>query len=167
MLDLSELWSWSPLLLAPLAGWSLFRLAKYIHYRWLRIPARTLAWLFIAGSSLLVGLFVLVQLGCTRHARIWSPDGTHAVVISFIGQGALGADFANLSIRHGWSPFANRIYQGEAQWDFKNGKLVSPECRWLDNTHLVIRNFNESARCETHAGNIAVFCDDASAAPKR
>jgi hypothetical protein len=103
-LDISELWSSCNFLLAPTVGLIAFHFAKYIHSQRLRIPVRMVTAAFFAVAAGLLMLVALVQLGCSEHARLYSPDGKHVLVISYIGQGALGADYANASVRSRWSP---------------------------------------------------------------
>lgn len=114
---------------------------------------RVLCGYFCAADA----FFAIVQLGCSEHAQIYSPDGKHVLVVSYIGQGALGADYANIFVRPRWSPFAKSIFHGEAQWDFKLKKLASPEIKWIDNSHLVIGYYGD-ATCEGHADNIKIIC---------
>jgi hypothetical protein len=157
LLDISELWASLKFLLLPVFGWILLHVAKHIHRRWLRIPARAIAAVFLATTTALVMFLSLVELGCSKHSQLYSSDGKHVLVISYIGQGALGADYANIFIRSRWSPFAKRIFHGEAQWDFKLNKLTSPEVKWLDNSHLIISKYTD-AMCENHAGNVEINC---------
>jgi hypothetical protein len=156
-MDISELWSWLALLLVPVGGWILFHFAKYIRRRWLRTSARAIASVFLALSFVILMLLVLVELGCSEHSQIYSPDRRRVLVVSYTGQGALGADYASISIRPRWSPFAKRIFSGEAQWDFKLHKLASPELKWLDNSRLSIRYYGD-ATCERRAENIEIIC---------
>jgi hypothetical protein len=102
-------------------------------------------------------LFLLVQVACSEHSHLYSPDGMHVLVVSYVGSGALGADYANISIRPRWSPFAKQIFSGEAAWDFKAKKLASPEFKWLDNSHLVVGHFGEAV-CQGYAEGVRITC---------
>jgi len=115
--------------------------------------------LFSVGTAGAVALLHVVELTCSHHTRFWSPDGTQAVVVSFVGQGALGADNAKLYLRHRWSPLSTLIYNGEAGWDFSHGTLEWPECRWLDKSRLLIRHVGPG-NCEPRAGSVTVLCEE-------
>lgn len=138
-------------------AWVLFHFAKYIHSRWLRITARAATSLFLAIASALLMFLAFVQLSCSKHSQFYSPDRKRVMVISYIGQGALGIDYASIFIRPRWNLFAKRVFHGEAQWDFQLHKLASPEFRWLDNSHLVI-GYDGEAVCEDRAYDIEITC---------
>jgi len=88
---------------------------------------------------LFVMLLAVAEVGCVKHAvPLPSPDGWHVAVLSFSLSGVFDSDFATVSVRHWWSPFARRVYRGPGQWDFKNREPRSPIVRWLDNKHLSI-----------------------------
>lgn len=163
LIDISELWAASRFLSVPAAGWALFYYAKHIQRRWIRISARAVASLTLVLSFVIAVILLLVQLSCAKNSQSYSPDGKYVVVISYIGQGALGADYASIFIRRRWSLDATRIFYGEAQWDFKLDRLGSPELKWPDNTHLLINGYHGQARCESRVDGIQITCVQSTA----
>lgn len=119
-----------------------------------------LTFLFTLSSAALVTLFLLFEIGCARHGKLWSPDGAHVLVISYTASSALDPDYANLYIRRRWSPFADLVYHGVAQWDYKHGELDAPKCRWLDNSRLLIRDYEGNANCKTRVGDVTILCEN-------
>ena len=107
----------------------------------------------------LYALLLLTQTGCAKHARIDSPDGKYALDVSYAGQGALGADYANVVLRSRSSDFELRIFHGEAQWDFNKDVLAWPQIKWIDNSHIAIGPFYGEATCEVRAENIQITCE--------
>lgn len=135
-MDVSEIWPFVKMV-AVLGGIA-FWLARRVSSGWVRIPARVLA----AGTTTvsLVLLLLLAALGqdCSvRAPALWSPDGEHVALLWWGTQGALGPDGAKVSVRPrgGWT--AKLVFRG-AGWAGS-----APEVRWLDNTRLEIRYWDE------------------------
>jgi hypothetical protein len=121
------------------------------------VAARVVASVSFTMTFALLMLFSFVEVGCSKHAQFYSPDGTEVLVVSYVEGGALGADYATVCIRSRWSPFATRVFNGEAAWDFRQNRLASPECKWVDNSHLVIAYYGE-ANCQDFVGHIQIRC---------
>jgi hypothetical protein len=167
-MDISEFLPFLKLLLIPVAGWTIFRVAKRVRRRWLRLPIKMAASAVLVIGAAFLLLLVLFEAACTKHVpAIKSPDGRYVAVLSFAVQGALGDDYANVSVRAWWSPYAESIYSGVGSWDFKNNKAYDPEVRWLDRSHLLIRyrddrTGNEGrggpAVCRGRIGGVEIVC---------
>ena len=113
-------------------------------------------------ALLLLMLLMLVQVACSKNAPLLhSPDGKHIVITSYALQGALGSDYANVTLRRNWIPFAETAYQGTGHWDFSHNKPGYPEVRWLDDSHLSIKYYDDEgdrAVCRDHIGTIRIDC---------
>ena len=72
-------------------------------------------------------------------------------IVRVVGQGALGDDYARVNIRSRFSPFA-QAYSGLGGWDFRNGRLESPELRWVEESVLQIRFSDDRTGKEGRGG---------------
>jgi hypothetical protein len=168
-MDISELWSFCKFLLPLAAACMVYRIARRLHRRWLQVSIKTVASALFVGSVILALLVVLSSAGCTRHAPpISSPDGRHIALLRYALQGALGDDYATVELRSRWTPWAESVYSGLGNWDFKNDKPGDPEVRWLDGTHLLIRYYDDRtgkegrggpATCLKRIGEVQILCD--------
>jgi hypothetical protein len=145
-----------------------FILARRIRGKRKRIVLRLLSSILaIAGIPLLIGA-VILESTCTRRPQaIVSPDGKHIVFNDFVAQGALGDDYATVRVRRAWSPFSETVYSGLGSWDFKENRQTNPEVRWIDNSTLLIRYYDDRrgsegrggpALCENRSGRIRIQC---------
>jgi hypothetical protein len=167
-MDISEFLHFFAWALIPLAGWSIFRVAKRVKRRWLRLPIRVAAsTVLVIGASMLL-LSALFEVGCTKHAPlIKSPGGQYVAVLRYSLSGALGDDYANVSVRPWWCPYAENVYSGLGGWNFKDNKPYDPEVRWLDRSHLLIRYRDDRtandgrggpAVCRGRIRNVEIVC---------
>jgi hypothetical protein len=132
-MDISEIWNNLVFLAAPAVALVLIILAHRIPRKLVRIPA-------YAGSILLflIAGFVLFLDGCelttstARRPGLISPDGKHVVVVRWFLPGAMGGNYAHVSIRSRFSPVATEVESGEG--DPPN----TPDVRWLDNRRILI-----------------------------
>jgi len=163
-MDISDIWPFA-ILAAALAA-VIFFARRFIKPRGLRLS-------IVSIYTILTALVVLIDLAiieaCTKRAPlILSPDHRHVALLSFAFQGALDDDYAVVAIRSRRSPFARNAFNGLGFWDFKNGKPEYPEVRWLDNSHLSIRYYDDRtgkegrgapATCFSQVGDIQVVCE--------
>jgi hypothetical protein len=169
-MDISEALSLAKFFLPLLASWVIFRFAKRIQVRWLRLSVRTFSSVFVTASAVLVLVVSVAWVGCTERASpIYSPDRRHLAVMTYALQGALGDDYANVDVRSRWIPWATNVYSGLGSWDFKRNTPGDPEVRWLDSAHLLIRYYDDRtgnegrggppAKCLSRAGEVQVVCE--------
>ena len=163
-MDISEVWFPLGLLSVPACAWIVCAVAKRIKKGWLRRPIRTMSSAVGVISASIGLVLLLVEAGCTEHVSIQSPDGYHLAVFRYAMQGALGDDYANVSVRRRWNPFAEQVYWGIGSWDFKNNKPSFPEVRWLDASHLLIRYHDRGepdgrSVCGSQPGGVEVVCE--------
>jgi hypothetical protein len=162
-MDISEAIAFSKFLLPVAVSWMIFRIAKRVRYRWLRISIKTVASVFLVCSVFLVLLLMLVSVGCSKRAPpMYSPDGHHVAVRTYIFQGALGYDYATVYLRSRWIPWTKIAYSGVGIWDFSTDKPSDPEVRWLDGTHLSIKYYDHSgaaATCVNRIEEIQIVCE--------
>jgi hypothetical protein len=163
-MDVSDIWWY--LALAVFVAGLIFCVRKLIKDRWVRDLVATIT-LIVTGT--LVLLAFAITAACTKRAPLmYSPDQRHIALLNYAFQGALGDDYANVDVRSRWSLFPRNAYRGLGYWDFKNGKPLYPEVRWLDNTHLSIRFWDDRtgkegrgapATCVSRVGDIQVVCE--------
>jgi len=166
-IDISELWwflAWVFILLLPVLG---IRLSRYLKNAWMRISGTIAASVLMIPASLLFLLLCVAQVGCTKRMTLPSPSGKHIALLEFALQGALGADYANIYVRESWWPVAQRVFQGFGNWS-PNPQGCSPEMRWLDDSHLLIRYWSDMSQggyvtCRQKVGNVQVECQDLAA----
>jgi hypothetical protein len=149
-----------------------FRLARQLRRRPMRIAARLSASVALVFSATVLLLLLLAEVACTKYARpSYSPDRKHVATISYALQGALGDDYAIVLVRSSWYPFADRVYDGLGNWDFKREKPDSPEVQWLDDSRLLIRYRDDRsgtegrggpAACRNQVGKIRILCENLS-----
>jgi hypothetical protein len=162
-MDISEVLSFSKFLLPVAVSWTIFRIAKRVRYRGLRISIKTIASAFLVCSVFLVLLVLMVSGGCSKRAPLmYSPDGRHVVIRTYIFQGALGYDYATVYLRSRWIPWAKIAYSGVGIWDFRTDKPSEPDVRWLDSTHLSIKYYDHqggTATCVNRIEEVQIVCE--------
>lgn len=162
-MDISEILTFSRFLLPPAAFWIIFRVARRIRFRWVRTSIRALALAAFAIALAVVFMLLLVEVGCSEHPpSIPSPDGRHVAILSYTMQGALGDDYASVSVRSRWIPWAHTVYSGVGVWDFKRATPADPEVRWLDDSHLMIRSHyvqRPHTTCLNRVGELRITCE--------
>jgi hypothetical protein len=168
-MDISEAVAFSKFLLPLAVSWMIYRIAKRVRHRGLRISIKTIVSVFFGCSAVLVLLLLLVQAGCSRRVPpIYSPDGRHVALLRYALQGALGDDYATVDLRSRWIPWAETVYSGVGSWDFKNTKPLDPEVRWLDGAHLLIRYYDNGSgeegrgapvTCKNRIGDVQIICE--------
>jgi len=147
--DVSDLWEFMPIVLVgapPVFGMR--------SGGWRRTISAVLA--VPLGIALLLMCFV--QGACVRRALPdYSPDGKTVVFREIFMQGALGADYAKVTVRRWWSPFGELVFSGE-------GDLESPEVQWIGTSRLRIRYWDDGSRtprsvCNSGVGLVVVVCE--------
>lgn len=79
-------------------------------------------------SAVLALLVSVASVGCSRYALpIYSPDGRYLAVRTYALQGALGDDYATVSVLPLWRPWATGVYSGLGSWNFAEKKPDDPE----------------------------------------
>jgi hypothetical protein len=165
-MDISEIWNNLGYIAAPLAALLLFRLARRMPRKWLRISARTgaMALFLIAGLALLIDGYWL--LGRTvRRPAIVSPDGRHIAVARWTGV-LFDENYvaeAHVSIRSRFSPIAKEVFTDQVIARLLSDLPNDPEVRWLDWHRLLIssKKDGEIADCSPKPNlldGIEVFC---------
>jgi hypothetical protein len=167
-MDISEALSVFKFFLPVAASWIVFRLAKRVRWRWLRLSIKAASSaLFVAGAVVLI-LVLIASVGCSRHAPpIYSPDRRHVAVLTYALQGALGDDYANVAVRSRWNPWATNVYTGLGSWDFKKNTPRDPEVRSLDSAHLLIGYYDDRTGKEGRGGAVQVVCKSLTPADPR
>jgi hypothetical protein len=169
-MDIDEIWRILKWIVLPgiIAG-TFLRLARQIRRRSMRIAIRISSSVALAFSATVLLFLLVAEVGCTKYARPnYSPDGKHVATIAYALQDALGADYATVLVRHSWYPFADHAYDGIGSWDFNHEKAASPEVRWLDDSRLLIRYFDDHtgtdgrATCRNQIGKIRILCENLS-----
>jgi hypothetical protein len=162
-MDISEVLAFSKFLLPLAVSWMIFRIAKRVRYRWLRISIKTVASAFLICSVFLVFLLLMVSVGCSKRATpMYSPDGRHVAVRTYMFQGALGYDYATVYLRSRWIPWAKTAYSGVGIWDFSSDKPSEPQVRWLDGMHLLIKYHDHpgaTATCVNRIEEVQIVCE--------
>ena len=162
-MDISEVLAYSELLVPVAASWMVFRLAGRIRFQLLRASIRVLASVALAAGMVLIFGLSVIELGCSKQgSSIYSRDGQHLAILSYTLQGALGDDYATVSVRSRWIPRAQTVYNGVGVWDFKQHRPADPEVRWLDGSHLLIRSHylqREHTTCLNRIGEVRVNCE--------
>jgi hypothetical protein len=169
-MDIDQVWMILKLIVLPaLMAATVFGLARKLRRRSMRIATRMGASVAAVLSAGVLLFLLLGEVACTKYTRpSYSPDGKHVATISYVLQGALGADYAIVLVRHSWYPFADHAYDGIGSWDFKHEKPGSPEVRWLDDSRLLIRYFDDRtdtegrAICRNQVGKIRILCENLS-----
>jgi hypothetical protein len=171
-IDISDLWRYLFLGLLPFVALLALVLARDIKPHWIRISVRTVASLVAIPAGLVVLLLCIAQSGCVkRSSPIYSPDGNHVALVRVYQGGALSDDYARVSVRWAWTPIATEVYSGFGQWSSRFS--ISPEVRWLDASHLLIRysepRHDEAGRphCEDNFGSVQIVCENTAVAPPR
>ena len=168
-MDISQAVSISKFFVPLAASWIIFRSAKRIPARWLRLSIKTVSSVFVGISAVLVLVVSVASVGCSRYAApIYSPDRRHLVVRTYALEGALGDDYATVGVRPRWRPWATSVYSGFGNWNFAEEKPGDPEVRWLDSAHLLIRYRDERTgkegrggppQCLGQAGAVQIVCE--------
>jgi hypothetical protein len=168
-MDISQAVSISKFFVPLAASWMIFRSAKRIRARWLRLSIRTVSSVLVGISAVLVLLVSVASVGCSRYgAPIYSPDGRHLAVRTYVLQGVLGDDYATVGVRPRWRPWATGVYSGLGNWNFAEKKPGDPEVRWLNSAHLLIRYRDERTgnegrggppKCLGQAGAVHIVCE--------
>ena len=165
-MDISEVWPFAKLAAFAVLGWIAFRAAQRLRSACLRIPARIAAWVSSAAGLCLLVLLSVNDSACTvRTPAIWSPDGRHVALRQYATQGALGPDYASISLRRVWSPRAEEVYFGAGWADMKGKTDYDPAVRWLDNARLEIRYIDSRVgenRCGQRVDGVEIVCVKAS-----
>jgi hypothetical protein len=170
-MDISEAVFISSFFLPLAASWIVIRVVQRIRVRWLRLSLKMLSSVLLLASGAVVFLVTLTSVGCSKSADpLYSPDRRHVAVLRYALQGALGDDYATVNVRASWRPWATTVYRGLGAWDFKADKPLTPEVRWLDSAHLLIRYWDDRssnkgrggpAQCVSQAGTVRVVCEAA------
>jgi hypothetical protein len=168
-MDISQAVSISKFFVPLAASWIIFRMAKRIRARWIRLSIRTVSSVLVGISALLVMLVSVASVGCSRYAApIYSPDGRYLAVPTYALQGALGDDYATVGVRPRWRPWATNVYSGLGSWNFAEKKPGNPEVRWLDSAHLLIRYRDGRTgtegrggppKCLSEAEDVQIVCE--------
>ena len=126
----------------------------------------------VVFSAIVLLLLLVNEVACEKYSRpSYSPDGKHVATISYLLGGALDDDYAFVLVRSSWYPFADRVYVGLGNWDFKGDKPDSPELQWLDDSRLLIRYLDDRtgtegrggpATCRNQVGKIRIRCEKLS-----
>ena len=172
-MDIGRLWMILKLIVLPLAAAvSIFGLARRLRHRLLRIVTRMGASIAVLFSTAVLLLLLVNEVACTKYSRpSYSPDGKHVATVSYLLGGALDDDYAFVLVRSSWHPFADRVYVGLGNWDFKRDKLDNPELQGLDDSRLLIRYLDDRtgsegrggpATCRNQAGKIRILCENLS-----
>lgn len=161
-MDISELPFFVGILLILVAFFAVF---FAVSYNAKRLPTR-LRWPFRVGASagaalivILIALFVLVDYWWTGRApAAYSPDGKHVAVLTWRSLSAIDDGIATVKVRHGYSPFAKRVYSGPGY----DADSADVQLRWIDNSHLLIRyggwpGYDQA--CAPHAFGVEVTCE--------
>ena len=161
-MDVSETGPYLAALVAPVAVWAGYRLVKLIPWRWLRILGWIgLGWGTFAGGLAVVALLI-VETACRIHtAPTWSPSGRHVAILTFYAQGALGADYADVSVRRRWRPVAEHVFTSAGDAPLRDGDRHSPEVRWLSDSRLLIRHGGRHVapnRCGNWIDGVEIVC---------
>ena len=163
-MDISDLPFYVVVLLVLSAFLFFFFFAKRLSTRWLRWPVRggMGTGTFLTTSLLL--LSILGEFDCTARApAIFSSDGKHVAVQRWGLQGALGADFATVKVRHRYSPFFQKVYSGPGYPPGPFSPDRDPQVRWLDNRHLLIRyhdwGYEYDQSCAPRASGVDIICE--------
>jgi len=155
-MDVSEVWPFVKLAAVVVLGGVAFWVLRRVRSGWVRIPARLLAAGTTTISFLVLVLFAVTEQGCSMRApALWSPDGGHLALVRWGMQGALGADGAIVRVRPrgGWS--SEIVFRG-AGWAGS-----APALRWLDDTRLEIRYWDERVyehRCGERVEGVEIVC---------
>ena len=167
--DISDLWLFLGIALIPYLMLLGFRFSSHIKVVWIRWSVKTLASVLLFPAGALFLLMCLAQSACTRRASpIYSPDGKHIALLRFAMQGALGDDYGIVYVRRSWLPFADKVYSGLGYSDL-GLRPPMPEVRWLDNSRLLIRFWDDREKgdgrggppiCKTSAGTVRVVCEN-------
>lgn len=172
-MDISLFWRILKYVILPaLVAWASFRAVRRLRHKRLRRAVKTGASAVAGFSALFLLLLMIAEVACTKYSpRLYSPDRKHVASLSYALQGALGDDYATVLVRTSWSPFATSAYNGLGSWDFKQDKPSSPEVRWLGDSRLLIRYYDDRtgkegrsnpANCRSQVGNIQVVCEKLS-----
>ncbi len=159
-MDVSEIWPFVKMAAVAVLGGAAFWLARRVRSGWVRILARVIAAGTTTVSLMLLALLASWEHGCSvRAPALWSADGGHVALVWWGTQGALGPDGAKVSVRPrgGWT--AKLVFRG-AGWAGS-----APEVRWLDNTRLEIRYWDERVyehRCGQRVEGVEIVCVKAS-----
>jgi hypothetical protein len=172
-IDISDLWRFLGFASVPfllVLGFWLFRHSKT---SWVRLSGNVALSVLLLPTGLFFLLLCVMESGCTKRvAPIYSPDGKHLVLLQFVLQGALGDDYGDVYLRRSWWPFGDHVYQGVGAWDFAHRQPFTPEVKWLDNSHLLIRYADDwrpndgrggPAMCKNAAGAIQIICENTRA----
>lgn len=174
-IDISDLWKFLGFASVPFLLVLGFWFFRHRHPSWVRLSGNVALSVLLLPTGLFFLLLCLVELGCTKRVPpIYSPDRKHLVLLQFGLQGALGDDYGDVYLRRAWRPFGDRIYEGLGGWDFTHRRPFTPEVRWLDNSHLLIRYMDDRkpndgrggpAMCKSGSGAVQIVCQNASALP--
>jgi hypothetical protein len=176
-IDVSDAWRFFGFALPPfLVGLGL-KLSSHMKTGWLRIFGKVAMSVLLIPTCLVFLFLCLTESGCNKRVpQIYSPDRKHIGLLQFLFQGALGDDYAIVHVRRSWWPFAHRVYMGLGTWDFEHNRPDGPEVKWLDNSRLLVRYWDDRtstdgrggpAICEKTAGTVDIICENTAARPAK
>ena len=145
-MDISEIWNNLGYLAAPIIAFVLFRLARRIPRKRLRISASTMTIRFflIAGLAL-VGEGISLFYWTIRRPVIVSPDRKHVAVVCWTGVlfDETYTAAAHISVRSRFSPIATEVFSEGVGARTLPDLLNDPAVRWLDDHRLLISSRND------------------------
>ena len=168
--DIENFWRFLVFCLIPGVPILAFWLFRYIKVDWARRGLRFFTGTLLVPVSIFFLFFCLTQIGCVKRSLpLPSPDGTHFALLELISQGALGDDYATVVVRRSWWPAGTVAFSGLGSFDFKSRKIESPQIRWLDDSRLFIRYFDDRvpgggrggpATCPQYAAEVQIQCEN-------
>ncbi len=168
-IDITDLWRFLTFALLPFLPLLSLIFSGGIRLRWARISVKAIGSLLLIPTGLFfLGMCVFESAGVRHAPPLYSPDGKHVALLWFALQGALGDDYGTVDLRRSWIPFAENVYSGLGNWGF-DLRPASPEVRWLDNSRLLIRYWDDRTKgdgrggpplCKERAATIQVVCEN-------
>lgn len=161
-IDISYLGPFLILCLVPMIPIFGFRVASKIRSAWIKIPVRIVSSLLDVLTVPIFSMVCLVEALSKRNLPIYSPDGKYLLLVHFVGQGALGDDYADVSVRRAWMPIATTVHSGIGGIY----KIQYPEARWLESSDLLIRYREPQEKkggrqvCKNNIRGLKVVCEN-------